>query len=191
MTSLRPSRATAKLCVWTLLCMCALPTWRPCTCTWKIFKRPRRGLKKASTRQLRAVPFTVFHTNSLLLGYSLRKKGLATLADRAPELCVQAPCPVSRLCVWALSGSCPPLVPWPHWPTLCPPLVLLLSSGRAGQPCVLLLSSSCPAVVLWPCWPTLYPLLVLHLFVLCCPHVLLPWCSSRCFARQGTTSLTD
>ena len=61
------------------------------------------------------------------------------------------------------SGSCPPLV------LLVLAVVLLLSSGRAGQPCVLVLSfSSCPPVVpfLTPAWPRLpaSPDLVLRLF---------------------------
>ena len=68
--------------------------------------------------------------NSLLLGFSLRKKELAT---------------------WLVS-SCrsPAVVLWPCWPTLRAPFVLLLSSARAvssvssscAQPCVLLLSCS-------------------------------------------------
>ena len=48
---------------------------------------------------------------------------------------------VSRLCVRALSSSCPAVVLWPRWPTLCPPLVcpllvFLLSSHRARKPSV-------------------------------------------------------
>ena len=57
-----------------------------------------------------------FSSNNALLVFLLRKKRLATLVGRAPEFCVRA---------------------------LCPDLILLLSSGRAGQPCVLLLSSFC------------------------------------------------
>ena len=90
----------------------------------------------------------VFVPNSLLLGSFLGKQELATLAGRGPELCVRA---------------------------LCPGLVLLLSSGHAGQPVssscpshVLLFFScppcarSCPAIAPWPRWPTLCPPRVLQ-----------------------------
>ena len=177
MTSLRPSRATAKLCVWTLLCMCALPTWRPCTCTWKIFKRPRRGLKKASTRQLRAVPFTVFHQTVYCWGTLFGKKGwphwLTAPLNFVSRLRVQCPGCVSGLCpglvlllspgrtgqpcVLLLSCCCPLAVLANLVSSSCPPLVLLLSSGRAGQLCILFLSfiflssvvlmSSCPGAL--------------------------------------------
>ena len=43
MISQQPSRVTAKLCVWIRPCMCVLPTWRRCTCTWKIFTKRRPG----------------------------------------------------------------------------------------------------------------------------------------------------
>ena len=61
--------------------------------------------------------------------------------------------------VLILPSSCLAVVLWQRWPTLCPPLVLLLFPGRASLPCpplVLLLSSCCPlaascrAVVLCP-----------------------------------------
>ena len=65
-----------------------------------------------------------FPPNSLLLGFSLRKKELATVTGRAHELCV-------RLCVRVLSS--------------CPPLVLLLCCC-----CPLAaLTFSIPAVALW------------------------------------------
>ena len=68
--------------------------------------------------------------NSLRLGVYLRKKELATLTGRAPELCGWALCP---------GLVCPPLVLC-GW-ALCPGLVLLLSSV-AGLSCWAL-SSSC------------------------------------------------
>ena len=87
--------------------------------------------------------FIVFPLNSLLLGFYLRKKELATLTGRAPELCgsgsVSRPCPlwlgsVAGLCVQALSSSCPLWLGSVSRP--CPPLVLVLA--------VLLLSLSWP-----------------------------------------------
>ena len=60
----------------------------------------------------------IFSPSSLLLGFYLRKKELATLTDRAPELCGRA-----LFYVQALSSSSP-LCAW----ALCPGLVLLLSS---------------------------------------------------------------
>ena len=73
---------------------------------------------------------------------SLRKKGLATLAGRTPELCVQALCPGLVL---LQSSSSPAVVLWPLWPALCPPLVLPLSSLAALASPV---SSSSPPLVL-------------------------------------------
>ena len=87
------------------------------------------------------------------------------------------------------SGStCPAVVLWPCWPTLCPPLVLLLSFA-------------CPSVVLWLRRPTLCPPLVLFLSSLSCscplaalanpvsPFFLLSCCCRalylRFFPRQG------
>ena len=80
-----------------------------------------------------------FSPNSLLLGFYLRKKELATLTGRTPELCGWALRPGS------VSGPCPPLVLILAAPLnsvglcgpvggSCPPLVLVLSSGRADQP---------------------------------------------------------
>ena len=77
----------------------------------------------------------LYSPNSLLLGFYLRKKELATLTGRAPELCGWALCPglvlllsfVAGLCGWALSSSCPCLGSTPELWALCPGLVLLLS----------------------------------------------------------------
>ena len=101
--------------------------------------------------------FICISPTSLLLGLYNRKKELATLTGRAPELCgwalfcvqalssscppwlgsVSRPCPPLVLCGWALSSSCLPLVlvlaaPLNSvaglcGPALCPGLVLLLS----------------------------------------------------------------
>ena len=57
-----------------------------------------------------------------------------------------ASCHLSFSCLlWSFSW--PVVVLWPRWPTLCPPLVFLLSC-------------CCLVVVLWPRWPTLCPPLV-------------------------------
>ena len=86
---------------------------------------------------------------------------------------------MSRLCVRVLSSCCPcccppaalanavssscPVVLWPRWP------VLLLSSGRAGQPCVLLLSFSySPLVLLLSCCCVLHLLSSVVLMSSCC-----------------------
>ena len=112
-------------------------------------KATERG-HKARPKSSGARPVSVassFPQSSLLLGFYLRKKLLATLAGRAPELCGRAlwpgsvfgPCPplvlvlaaplsVARLRVRALSSSCPCPGRAPvSGPALCPGLVLLLS----------------------------------------------------------------
>ena len=78
-----------------------------------------------------------FSTNRLLLGFYLRKKELATLTGRAPELWLGF---VAGLCVQALSSSCLPLGRAPELWAMCPGLV----AGLCGWA----LSSSCPPLVL-------------------------------------------
>ena len=82
---------------------------------------------------------TPFSPTSLLLGFYLRKKEVATLTGRAPELCGWAACVQAlSLCGWALSPGlvllCPfsELCGWALWlgsvSRPCPPLVLLLAA---------------------------------------------------------------
>ena len=122
----------------------------------------------------------IFSPNSLLL-FSLRKNALATLAGRAPELCVRALCPglvlllpcycplvalaspvsSSGLLLVFLWSSCPPLVLLVS--SFCSPVllfsslaqwirrVLLLKGNSTKQP--QRMSSPCPPAVLFLQWP--------------------------------------
>ena len=76
----------------------------------------RSALRKRLT--LAQTQFCFYYWGSLL-----GKRELATLAGRAPELCVRV-----------LSSSCPALVLWPCWSSSCPSLVLLLSSSCLLSP---------------------------------------------------------
>ena len=92
--------------------------------------------------------FPYFSPNSLLLGFSLSKKGLATLAGRAPELCVQALCPGLVLFL-----NCCSLATMANRVLLLScPLAVLASPVSSSCPSSLfcpLLSSYPPAVVLF------------------------------------------
>ena len=127
----------------------------------------------------RILAFFEFHSPAILeslLGFSLRKKELVTVAGRAPERCVRV---LSSLCPPG-ACSCPAVVLWARWATLCPPRLLswclqlyiqLLSANPVSNCCplvdaslataasqspdlILPLSSSCPPVVplLFFCW---------------------------------------
>ena len=85
----------------------------------------------------------VFSPNSLLLGFYLRKKELATLTGRAPELCGWALCPGLVLLLSSLPGLCSVS----SVAGLCVQGLVLLCPlwlGCVAGLCVQALSSSCP-----------------------------------------------
>ena len=91
-------------------------------------KRRTRGGQDPATEPGRRVQAhsqsvwpALYSPNSLLLGFYLRKKELATLTGRAPELCGWALCPgLVLLLSFCVAGLCVQVS--------CPPLVLVLAA---------------------------------------------------------------